>query len=290
MTATRGRRVVVRDGEGERTCFLAGQRAVVGDEVCWVEVHGSGGKLVSVAPRRTVLERVNPRGRGQVLAANLGGLLVVTSPEQPPFRPGLVDRYTVAARSAGLSIAVCLNKTDLGVPAVVDRALAWRADLGIPSVRLSARTGEGLDALRAALALWSSDAPWALVGHSGVGKTSIVRALLPDQDVGPVGDLSEYWGTGQHTTTGSRLFDLQGGGAIVDSPGIRTFAPGGLASADVGRFFPGTQGLGCRYRNCRHRPGEDGCVADEAVPTEVLSSYRRLYDEMVRIEERLRPG
>jgi ribosome biogenesis GTPase len=284
----RGRRVVVRDVGGERVCFLSGQRAVVGDRVRWVEARGSGGKLVGVEDRATVLERVDPIGRVQVLAANLGGLLVVTAPRSPPFRAGLLDRYIVAARHAGLDVVIAVNKVDEGMPDAVEAALALRDE--VHQVRMSAQTGEGMEALRDGLAEWSSDAPWALVGHSGVGKTSLVAALLPERDdVGEIGALSEHWGTGQHTTTRSRLFELPAGGSIVDSPGIRTFAPGRLPSIAVRRHFPGVSGVSCRYRDCRHRPGEDGCVAETEVPAELLASYRRMHDELVTIEERQRP-
>ncbi len=280
--------MVVRDPEGERVCFLSGERAVVGDRVRWVEARGTGGKLVGVEPRRTALERVDAIGRVQVLAANLGGLIVVTAPVSPPFRAGLLDRYIVTARSAGLDVVIVVNKLDEGVPAEVEEALALRDE--VEQLRVSAATGEGLQDLRHALAEWSSDAPWALVGHSGVGKTSLVAALLPERDdIGEIGALSSHWGTGQHTTTRSRLFELPGGGAIVDSPGIRTFAPGRLSSIEVRRFFPGFGTVRCKYRDCRHREGEEGCVADELVPAQLLTSYRRMHDELVAIEERQRP-
>jgi ribosome biogenesis GTPase len=287
VVATLGRRVVVRHGEEDVVCFLSGQRAVVGDRVRWVEAAGEGGKLVGVEPRVGVLVRTDLRASEQVLAANLQGILVVTAGLEPPFRPGLLDRYLVAAALGGLAAVVVLNKVDLGVPDDVEEALALRASVA-PIVRVSARTGEGLDELTRLLA--EATGPWCLVGHSGVGKTSLAAALLPDEDVGAVGDISEHWGTGQHTTTGSRLFVLPGGGELVDSPGIRTFAPGGLASADVRDHFPAVGGLQCRYRDCLHREGEDGCVADAEVPAPLLASYRRLLAEVLDLEERRRPG
>lgn len=289
VVETRGRRVLVRDPEGERVCFLSGHRAVVGDEVRWVPAPGEGGKIVAVLPRRTVLRRVDFSGREQILAANLGGLLAVAAAQQPPFRAGLLDRYVVAARSAGLEVALCLNKVDLGVPEDVERELALRATTGLEVLRVSARTGEGLDALRAFLAERSAaGGPWALVGHSGVGKTSVIGALLPGQDVGDIGEISEHWGTGQHTTTRSRIFAIDGG-EVVDSPGIRTFAPGGLQARDVREHFPGMHGLDCRYRDCLHREDEEGCVAEDSVNPDLLASYRRLLHELLDIEDRRRP-
>lgn len=280
VVATKGRRVVVADAEGERTCFLSGQRAVVGDRVRWVEARGEGGKLVSVDRRDTALVRADARGREQVLAANLTGIVVVTTAHQPPFRAGLVDRYLVAAAIGGLSTVIVLNKVDQGVPAEVDRALALRRDAGTPVIRTSVPLATGLGTLAEAL----QDGTFALVGHSGVGKTSLAQALLPDVEVGAIGDLSEHWGTGQHTTTSSRVFALPGGGELVDSPGIRTFAPGRLTAEEVRGFFPMMAGLACRFRDCLHREGEQGCAAPDEVDPELLASYRRLLDEIVTLD------
>jgi len=285
VVATRGRRVVVADDDGERTCFLSGHRAVVGDAVRWVEARGEGGKIVSVDRRRTALVRADARGREQVLAANLTGIAVVTAARQPPFKAGLIDRYLVAAAIAGLDAIVVLNKIDQDVPDAVGAALALREAAGTPVLRTSVPRAEGLDALAARLAAGT----WALVGHSGVGKTSLAQALLPDVDVGEIGDLSAHWGTGQHTTTSSRIFALQGGGELVDSPGIRTFAPGRLTAEDLRRYFPMMGELPCRFRDCLHREGEQGCAAPDEVDPELLGSYRRLLGEIVALDELRRP-
>ncbi len=279
VVATAGRRVWVRDEEGERTCFLSGQRAVVGDKVGWVEAPGEGGKIVEVLERETELVRGEAHGHEQVLAANLVGLLVVTTPSDPPFRGGLLDRYLVAAGVGRLETVIVLNKIDLGVDAAVEHALSLRASTGIGVLRVCSRTGEGIDGVRSLLA--GSEGPWALVGHSGVGKTSIAAALLPGVDVGAVGEVSEYWGTGRHTTTGSRLFALPGGGELVDSPGIRTFSPGRLGAEDVRLHFPGTYGLACKYRDCLHRPDEEGCVMESSLDPELVRSYRRLLEDVL---------
>lgn len=282
---TRGRRVLVRSGVDELVCFLAGNRAVVGDEVSFVEAKGGGGKLTSVHPRRTQLARIGHNNREQILAANLEGLFVVVAPSEPPFRAGLVDRYCVAAAAQDLRICVVLNKCDQGVPEEVDAALSARMVHGLEVLRSSALLNHGLDAIRAHAAKYD-EGPWALVGHSGVGKTSLLRSLFPAIDVGPVGDLSEYWGTGQHTTTATRLFTLPGGGELLDSPGIRTFTPGGLTVDTVRRYFPGLPQGQCRYRDCQHRPGEDGCALPDALDAEQLISYRRLLEDVRSIGKR----
>jgi ribosome biogenesis GTPase len=288
VVATAGRRVIVRDADGERACFLAGQRAVVGDRVLFVDAPGEGGKIVSVEPRGAVLARADAKGRDQILAANLQGIAIVTTPSDPPFRAGLVDRYLVAAGAGDLEAVVVLNKMDLGIPADVEAELALRRGAGIPILVVSARTDAGVAPLRELLA--TATGPWALVGHSGVGKTSLVAALLPGEDVGDIGHISAYWGRGRHTTSGSRLFTVPTGGQIVDSPGIRTFAPGRLTAADVRGSFPGMADLRCRFRDCLHREGEQGCVAPSEVDPALLASYRRLLAEIQDIDDARRPS
>lgn len=287
VVATRGRRVAVDLDGIVTTCFLSGHRAVVGDRVRAVPAPGEGGKITEVLPRTTVLTRCEPNGREEVLAANLGGLLVCASVASPPYRPGLVDRFAVGASADELPWALVLTKVDLGVGPSIEADLArWEAN-GVPILRVSVSTGEGIEALRAFLAR-QDGGPWCLVGHSGVGKTSLVAALLPGVDVGPIGDISAYWDQGRHTTTGGRLFTLPGGGAIADSPGIRSFLPGGLTPELVRDHFPGLHGLRCRYRDCLHREGEEGCAAPAALDPEVLVRYRRLLSEVAEIDARRR--
>ncbi len=285
VVETVGRRVRVRDAEGERVCFLSGQRAVIGDEVRWVEAPGEGGKLVAVDERRTALRRTDLRGKEQVLAANLAGLVVVQSVQSPAFRPSLLDRYLVAANAEQLELVIVVNKVDLGVPDEVREHLDIRVGHGARVISTSAAKGDGLDELTELLASGTERGPWAFVGGSGVGKTSLIARLLPDQDVGAIGDVSEYWGTGRHTTTGSILLALPTGGEIADSPGIRNFTPVGLTPETARDHFPGIAGLRCHYRDCMHRDGEDGCEVDGQVEAVLLASYRRLLEDLVRIRE-----
>lgn len=287
VIATVGRRVVVRDDVGERVCFLSGRRAVVGDLVRWVEAQGSGGKLVQVEPRERALVRMDFKGRQQVVASHLGGLLVVASTDQPHYRPGLMDRYEVGANVAGIDMAIVLTKTDLGPSDLADRDLAIRESRGIPVMRVCNPTGHGVPIVQEFLRT-ATPGPWAFVGHSGVGKTSLAAALLPEVDVGPIGEISEFWDAGRHTTTSSRIYALPDGGEIADSPGIRTFLPSGLDPHVVRDHFPGLDVSGCRYRDCLHREGEDGCAAPEEVTAEMLVRYRRLLVEVTDLHARRR--
>lgn len=291
VVETVGRRVRVTDDEGDRVCFLSGQRAVVGDQVRWVEAQGTGGKLVGVDERRTVLARMDHRGREQVVAANLEGIIIVETADEPPLAPVLLDRYLVAADRGGLDAVVALNKVDLGVSDPVEAELRVREDTGVRIFRTSSITGQGVDPLRAFVA--EGRGPWALVGRSGVGKTSLVRLLLPEvpnEEIGEVGDLSEYWGMGRHTTTSSRIFPLPGGGEIVDSPGIRTFTPARLEIPELRLHFPGIRDVRCQFRDCLHREGEEGCVVPDVVHPALVASYRTLLTELLEIEAGTRRG
>lgn len=287
---TVGRRVLVRDAKGERTCFLAGKRAVIGDRVQWVEARGEGGKLVAVEERGSALVRMDMRGKRQVLAANLGGLLIAISVRAPDFRRALLDRYLVAASVQGLQATLVLTKTDLGIPGEVRAQFDEITDVGVDILSVSNVDGTGIKTVADYLAKVAKKRPWALVGGSGVGKTSLVARLLPEEEVGPVGEISEFWGTGRHTTTHSRLFDLPGGGIIADSPGIRNLTP---AIDDVGMVrdhFPIVSRVRCKFRDCLHREGEEGCNAPDEVSPTLLASYRHLLNEVTDVIDWQKPG
>ncbi|MGK0347429.1 MAG: ribosome biogenesis GTPase [Myxococcota bacterium] len=287
---TVGRRVLVRDAHGERTCFLAGKRAVIGDRVQWVEARGEGGKLVVVEERDTALVRMDMRGKRQVLAANLGGLLIVISVRAPDFRRALLDRYLVAASVQGLQATLVLTKTDLGIPDNVTAQFEEITDVGVDILKVSNTDGSGVQEISDYLAKVAKKRPWALVGGSGVGKTSLVGRLLPGQDVGAVGEISEFWGTGRHTTTTSRLFDLPGGGIIADSPGIRNLTPAIDDVALVRENFPIVSRVRCKFRDCLHREDEEGCNAPDEVSATLLASYRHLLNEVTDVIDWQKPG
>lgn len=278
VVETVGRRVRVVDEVGERVCYLAGKRAVVGDRVMWEEAPGTGGKLVTVLERESELRRRDNQGKDRVLAANLQGVVVVMSPESPAFNPNLMDRYLVAIAAAGLKGAICLNKIDLGVTQEVEAELSLRESLGYPILRTCSKDGRGLAEVVELIGEHSDAGSWAFMGLSGVGKTSLVAALLPEQDVGAIGEVSEHWGQGQHTTTYSKIFSLPQGGEVCDSPGIRTFSPAGLTSEQVRDFYPGMGDLRCQFRDCAHREGQKGCEAPDALNESMLKAYRRLLE------------
>lgn len=283
-------------GAGGKRDIAAERPVAVGDRV-QVELHAA----VSGAPAEGVVEEVLPRtsqltrgapddrtGRVHVLAANIDRLVVVAALANPPLRPGLVDRFLVAAALAGLPPLVVLNKVDLegtqdeqGRP--LTRALLepWRA-AGHEVLAASCATGEGVPQLRERLGRGVS----LVVGHSGVGKSSLINAVCPGLDL-RVGDVTDYHGRGRHTTTSARLVPLPGtGGWVVDSPGLREFALDDVAPSDLARLFPGFGELpdACRFSDCRHR-AEPGCavraaVAQGRLDAERHGTYLRVLDDV----------
>jgi ribosome biogenesis GTPase len=248
---------------------------VCGDRVrCERDTHGEVLAL-EVLPRRSALLRSNLRGTSEAIVANLDCLAIVLAPVP---RPDLymVDRYLSAAASAGLGAVVIVNKCDLPLPAEDEAGLAGIADLGYPVHRVGARSGNGLDALAAELSGHTS----VLVGQSGVGKSSLIRRLAIDGQDAATGELMRE-SEGRHTTTASRLYDCIGGGCIIDSPGVRDYAPSldqlepvTLGFVEVQRLAPS-----CRFIDCRHM-NEPKCAVIAAVGSGIsdrrYESYRRL--------------
>ena len=284
--------VVVAVDRGRFTCLVEGHTVtamksrplgrkgvVVGDRVRVVgDVTGDEGSLariVEVDERRTVLRRtaddVDPVER--VIVANADQLVVVTALADPEPRPRLIDRALVAAYDAGLAPLLCLTKSDLADP---QSLVSTYQPLGVPYV--VTRKGCDLTDLRDRLAGRTS----VLVGHSGVGKSTLVNALVPGTDRA-VGHVNVVTGRGRHTSTSAVMLPLPGGdGWIVDTPGIRSF---GLAHVRPGHLihaFPDLEELtGDCPRGCTHGEDAPECGLDEAVAEgrtddERVQSFRRL--------------
>ncbi len=279
VIAAFGRHLLVQEASG-RTLkarpFGRDLGAVCGDNVrCRDDPHHGEVHVVEVLPRRTALYRSNARGGVEPVLANLTLLLVVIAPVPPPD-PFVADRYLAAAESAGVAAMPVLNKAELGIDATLRAQLDVYAAAGYGCMTVSATTGEGVDALLSVCAGHVA----ALVGQSGVGKSSLVQRLAPDVEV-EIGGLMRAE-EGRHTTTVSRLYELPGGGRLIDSPGVRDFAPA-VAHLDPRTMgFPEVMRLapGCRFLDCRHMR-EPGCAVRQAVDSGAMDarryeSYRRL--------------
>ncbi|MFK8016072.1 MAG: ribosome small subunit-dependent GTPase A [Gammaproteobacteria bacterium] len=287
VVASYGRRVLVDDDNGERhECMLKGRklRPVCADRVRFT-AHEQGNVVVSIEARTTALTRPDRRGREEVLASNITRLIVVAAP-QPQPDPFITDRYLAAAELIGAQAAVVLNKVDL----LTDAPPPWLegfARIGYPVLRISAKRKEGLDAL----ADWCADGLSILVGQSGVGKSSLLNALVPDLEL-RTGTLSQGSGEGRHTTTASALHELPGGGAVIDSPGVRDYAPAPVDPAQVSRGYREIEALrgDCRFHNCLHK-NEPSCAVLAALESGKIEarrydSYRRLMNLMRQLRRR----
>jgi ribosome biogenesis GTPase / thiamine phosphate phosphatase len=239
---------------------LGRRSVVVGDTVSLAgDVSGEPGtlaRIVRVAPRRSVLRRsaddTDPVER--VIVANADQLGIVAALANPPPRPRLIDRFLVAAYDAGLDPLLCLTKADLARP---DDILAAYAPLGLRYL-VTGRplTDTVLGELRALLA----DRISVLVGHSGVGKSTLVNALIPDADRA-VGTVSPVTGRGRHTSSSVVALRLEGGGWIIDTPGLRSFGLGHLAPDRVVQAFPDlAEGVSGCPPGCTHLKAD--CALD----------------------------
>jgi ribosome biogenesis GTPase len=279
VTATFGRHLLVRDAAGKELKarpFGRGLTVVCGDNVrCRAGPHHDEIHVVEIIPRKTALYRSNVRGVTEPVVSNLSRLLVVLAPVPVPDL-FVVDRYLAAAESVGIAGLLVVNKTELGIDEGLGAQLEVFGAAGYRWVPCSVKTGEGIDTVLEICA--GQDA--ALVGQSGVGKSSLVDRLIPGAEV-EVGDLVREE-EGRHTTTASRMFDLPRGGHLIDSPGVRDFAPAvdrldgrSLGFVEVDRLAPQ-----CRFSDCRHMR-EPGCAVQAATETGAMSprryeSYRRL--------------
>ncbi len=285
ITIDRGRyTVLLDDTDGERLVTTMKSRSlgrkavVVGDEVRVVgDLSGKDDTLARIAqvePRRTVLRRTadddDPIER--VIVANADQLVIVAALADPPPRPRLIDRCLVAAFDAGLKPVVCLTKADLADAAPLVKELE-PLDVEI----IVTERGGDLQVVRDALQSRTS----VLVGHSGVGKSTLVNALVPDADRS-TSHVNAVTGRGRHTSTSAIVLQLPFGGWIVDTPGIRSF---GLAHVDVdhviGAFPDLDEASESCPRGCTHEASEPECALDGAVATgEVeaarVDSFRRL--------------
>lgn len=285
-----GTQVEVEGANGERQrCFIRANlpALVTGDRVVFCAGEYAG-VVVALHERLTILKRPDPYTGLKPVAANIDQVVVVIAPQPTPYAD-LIDRYLVAAETAGIEPLLLLNKTDLldqpELKDTVNEVLEPYKGLGYRVVQTSANRAD-LSALVEVL----QDRVSVFVGQSGVGKSSLVNSLLPAAAL-RTSELSQYNQKGQHTTTTARLFHLPTGGVLIDSPGIREFGLWHMSRAELEQGFREfAPFLGaCRFRDCKHE-AEPDCALIAAVDEGRISEARfRSYQILVDALDADRP-
>ncbi len=248
----------------------------VGDRVIW-QPGSPTGVVVALKPRHNCIQRPDSFGNLKLVAANVDCALIVLAPE-PVAHANLIDRYLVALHALDIRPVLVLNKSDLLTPDHPMLALAAGYEaLGYTCLKVSAQNPASLAPLQSVLAEGTS----ILVGQSGVGKSSLLQALLPAEAI-KIGELSEGVAKGRHTTTHARLYQFPLGGQCIDSPGIREFGLGHLSAEQVAQGFVEFEDfLGrCKFRNCLHQQ-DPGCALiqareEGAISAERFASYQQI--------------
>jgi len=290
VIARYNKNILIETEQGEILPAVARKKLshiVCGDKITWESSGVNEAVITGMQERTTLLSRPDRRGQLKPIAANIDQMIIVNAvnaddetKQANRFNIDLIDHYLVAAETLGISPTIVANKADRCDEQHQDsiyQQLKHYQKIGYPVITTSCKTGAGLDTLEKKLENNTS----ILVGESGVGKSSLIKQLLPDQQI-RIGKLSAISGQGMHTTTTTTLYHLSCAGNLIDSPGVREFSLWNITAhelADGFREFLEFFGQ-CKFRNCRHS-GEQGCrleiaVDDGAIQEQRLSSYRRI--------------
>ena len=267
----------------------------VGDLVDVARSADDADYIVSIHPRRNYIIRraSNLSKESHIIASNLDRAVLVASLKDPATPTTFIDRFLATAEAYNVPAMLLLNKADIWDEddrELADAILYLYRSIGYPAYAVSALTGEGIDQRRD---IFAGDVN-LLSGNSGVGKSSLINALVPGASL-RTGEISDIHHTGTHTTTFSEIVDLPGGGEIIDVPGVKGFGVIDFDPAEVSHYFPEIfkAGADCRYIDCRHT-GEPGCAVAEAVANHTISesrynSYLSILEEAIDSDKYRKP-
>ena len=231
--------------------------------------------ITSIGERKNYIARSSPHNKNQhhIIASNLDQALLFATLREPRTSTGFLDRFLVSAEAFHIPAILVFNKWDVYKRkeiALFEEIKDVYLSIGYPVMKLSMQTGEGLEEVKQML----EDKTTLLSGHSGVGKSTFINALLPDKQLRTT-EVSSWSGKGMHTTTFAEMFDLPFGGRLTDTPGIREFGVIDIPKAELSHYFPEMRKLlaHCRYNNCLHI-NEPDCAVKEGVEKETVSVNR----------------
>lgn len=252
---------------------------VAGDKVIWKNATRQQGQIISRLPRNSVLARPNARGQLKPVAANVTRLIIVIAPK-PEVSWTLLDCYLIMAEKLKIQPVIVLNKVDIDSSDTQNTLINEYKSIGYDVILTSIHDPKSIDSLKSSLENQIS----VFIGQSGVGKSSLISMILPEEEDIRTAELSENIHLGRHTTSLSKYYKLQENGAIIDSPGVREFSLGHLDKADILNGYPDLKPYtkNCQFRNCTHI-NEKNCGLKKAIDEGKLSHFR--YQHFIKVIE-----